>query len=151
MYKNHVAMAQRTAFNNSPDPASWGSSVAGGGGRMSEKAGAGAGGVMLGPFGTEAGGGNRGNTGSAGRASMDESSGSGLGQGLTPASNLTPRSGPDESSGGGYGGGIYGGGAYPGGRAYGPLSAADENETTEYIGVWGDQVEVRRIAVRRIY
>jgi hypothetical protein len=133
MYKNHVAMAQRTAFNNSPDPASRGGSVTGSGGRMNEKPGAG--GVMLGPFGTEIGGGS-GNAGSAGRASMGESSGSGPGQGLTPSSNFTPGSGPDEGS-GAYGGGIYGGGVYPSGRAYGPLSEADENENTEYMGGLG--------------
>ena len=29
MYKNHVAMAQRTGFTNSPEPGSWGGSVTG--------------------------------------------------------------------------------------------------------------------------
>lgn len=58
LYKNHVAMAQRTAFNNSPDT------------RSSEKAG----GAVLGPFGTDISGGS----GSAGRPSNVESGNSGL-------------------------------------------------------------------------
>ncbi|TVY27341.1 Kelch repeat-containing protein [Lachnellula hyalina] len=120
-YKNHVAMAQRTAFNNSPEGVSWT-------GRSSEKgAGAGAG-ASLGPFGTSVGG-----SGSAGRPSNVESSGSGLtypspysGATGTPASSIPT---PADSRTGGYGGGsMPGGGAA--GNGYGRLS----EEGSEYHG-----------------
>ncbi|TVY16442.1 Kelch repeat-containing protein [Lachnellula arida] len=122
LYKNHVAMAQRTAFNNSPEGVAWT-------GRSSEKA-AGVGpGAVLGPFGTSVGG-----SGSAGRPSNVESGGSGLtyptpysGASGTPVSSLpTPE---DYSRTGGYGGGSMSGGGVAG-KGYGRLS----EEGSEYLG-----------------
>lgn len=120
LYKNHVAMAQRTAFANSPDHGNWGSDIGSGngsGGRINENVGTG---VMLGPFGTEIGG-----SGSAGRPSVGESAASGQQAVLTPASGAPGESGG--SSGYGYGGGIM-----PGRGQYGMLN--DEHERTEYHG-----------------
>ena len=117
LYKDHVAMAQRTAFNNSPDE--WNGDVNasgdGSGTRINEKHNSG--GVMLGPFGTEIAG-----SGSAGRPSVTESTGS---AGNAGAGGLTPSSGPSTIpvSGDGY---AYGGGMMPGGRQYGRLSEGDE-------------------------
>ena len=124
LYKNHVAMAQRTAFSNTPDQDHWGSGMGsdyGSGGRINEKVGAG--GVMIGPFGTEIGG-----SGSAGRPSVGgDSSGSVGGSGLhvvmTPASGISP----GESSNSGIGGGVM-----PGRSQYGRLS--EEEEGTGYLG-----------------
>ncbi|TVY71222.1 Kelch repeat-containing protein [Lachnellula suecica] len=123
LYKNHVAMAQRTAFNNSPENGAWT-------GRGSEKGGNGA---TLGPFGTEIGG-----SGSAGRPSAVESGGSGLTvptpqSGFTGTSSSVPT--PEEysnmMSGAGYGGGVMPGGGTAG-RGYGRFS--EENEDTGYRG-----------------
>ncbi|TVY48258.1 Kelch repeat-containing protein [Lachnellula occidentalis] len=119
LYKNHVAMAQRTAFNNSPENASWT-------GRSSEK-GAGAG-AALGPFGTSVGG-----SGSTGRPSNVESSGSGTTY-PTPYSGATGTTMssipmPEDSHAGGYGGGsMPGSGAAV--KGYGWLS----EESSEYTG-----------------
>jgi hypothetical protein len=124
LYKNHVAMAQRTAFTNSPDHGNWGSDIASGngsGGRISEKVGTG---VMLGPFGTEISG-----SGSAGRPSVGESAGSGQQAALTPSGGPTGEAG----SGSGYG---YGGGVMPGRGQYGMLND-DQHDGTEYSGVGG--------------
>jgi hypothetical protein len=125
LYKNHVAMAQRTAFNNSPENAAWP-------GRSSEKA-AGAG-ATLGPFGTEIGW-----SGSAGRPSNVESGGSGLtvptpysGPTGTPVSSIpTPEDSRTGVAGAGYGGGSMPGGGIAG-KGYGRLS--EEYEGTEYLG-----------------
>lgn len=108
-YKNHVAMAQRTAFNNSPDNLNWTSEGSGALDvvRSNEKAP----GVILGPFGTEISGSNR-PSGSVGRSSE--------GSGITPGSAYTP-----EASGG------YGGGVMPGGQ-YGRTSLGDDG--IEYLG-----------------
>jgi len=115
LYKNHVAMAQRTAFANSPENAMYGSEAGSerlGAVRSNEKQH----GVILGPFGTEIGG-------SSGKAS------SSVGRSST-GSRLTPGSGMQESSSGqgSYG---YGGGVMPGGR-YGRMSEGDEG--IEYLG-----------------
>ena len=99
------------------------------GGRVNEKIG---GGVMLGPFGTAIGG-----SGSAGRASIGDSSGAGF----TPSPGLTPGTGQagdsNSSHGSGHGSGGYGGGIMPGGgtagKGYGRLGEGDE-EGTEYLG-----------------
>lgn len=122
LYKNHVAMAQRTAFNNSPD----GSGI----GRGEKVGGAG---PTLGPFGTEIGG-----SGSAGRPSAVESGHSGLSvptpySGFTGTASSVPT--PEDSMGRvptlGYGGGnMPGGGAA--GKGYERLS--EEHEGTEYLG-----------------
>jgi hypothetical protein len=124
LYKNHVAMAQRTAFTNSPDHGNWGSEIGSGngsGGRINEKVGTG---VMLGPFGTEIGGSG---SGSAGRSSVGESAGSVGGSGLQTV--LTPSSGPPGESGGSSG---YGGGVMPGRGQYG-MAYDDHHEGTEYL------------------
>lgn len=123
MYQNHVAMAQRTAFAQSPDRSgNWIHSDESGG-RVNEKvAGVGAG-AVLGAFGTDIRG-----SGSAGRPSYNGSSG--------PSPGLLPgnESGGETSSGhgslaenrlGGYGGGIMPGGGTAG-MGYGPLSEEDE-------------------------
>lgn len=116
LYKDHVAMAQRTAFTNSPDHGNWGGEEGvGGSGRMNEKVGTG---VMLGPFGTEIGGSNRPSVG-------ESSGGSALASNvLTPSNSITPGSGITPSSGEGVG---YGGGLMPGRGQY------DDHET-EYLG-----------------
>ena len=130
LYKNHVAMAQRTAF--SPENRHWNSSARdsddGPSGRVNEEAGGA--GVMLGPFGTAIGG-----SGSAGRTSGSS------GPGFTPSSGLAAGSGQvgDSSSshGSGHGSGRYGGAAVPGvgtaGKGYGKLAEGDE-EGTEDLG-----------------
>jgi hypothetical protein len=131
LYKDHVAMAQRTAFTNSPD-GNWnaGSDAGSGNGsgqRINEKVGAA--GVMLGPFGTEIGG-----SGSAGRHSAGDSMASGGNSvGLTPASILAPGSGPSpgESS-GGYSGVLPGGPRY-----HGRLSEGDEETEAAGPSRWG--------------
>jgi hypothetical protein len=129
LYKNHVAMAQRTAFTNSPDHGNWGSEMASGngsGGRINEKVGTG---VMLGPFGTEIGG-----SGSIGRPSVGESAGSLGGSGLqtvlTPSSGFTPGSGP---AGEGGSSNVLGGGLMPGRGQY-ELLNEEQHEGTEYLG-----------------
>lgn len=128
LYKDHVAMAQRTAFASSPENGNWGSDVGSGngsGGRINEKVGTG---VMLGPFGTEIGG-----SGSAGRPSVGDGAGSAGGSGLhpslTPSSGISPGSGAPGESGSGSG---YGGGLMPGRGQYETLN--EEHEGTEYLG-----------------
>jgi hypothetical protein len=128
LYKNHVAMAQRTAFASSPENGNWGSDVGSGdgsGGRINEKVGTG---VMLGPFGTAIGG-----SGSPARHSMGDSTGSAAGSGLhpilTPSSGISPGSGAQTESGSGSG---YGGGFMPGRGQYETLN--EEHEGTEYLG-----------------
>lgn len=126
LYKDHVAMAQRTAFASSPENGNWGSDVGSGngsGGRMNEKVGTG---VMLGPFGTEIGG-----SGSPARQSDSTGSagGSGLHPILTPSSGISLGSGPQGES---YSGSGYGGGLMPGRGQYETLN--EENEGTEYLG-----------------
>lgn len=129
LYKDHVAMAQRTAFASSPEHGNWGSDVGSGngsGGRINEKVGTG---VMLGPFGTEIGG-----TGSPGRASVGDSAASAGGNGLhtvlTPSSGISPGSGMvgESSSSTGYGGGLM-----PGRGQYTMLNE-DRDDGTEYLG-----------------
>ncbi|KUJ20293.1 uncharacterized protein LY89DRAFT_579414 [Mollisia scopiformis] len=73
LYKNHVAMAQRTAFAGSPE--NWGGESGNSSG-IREKVGTG---VMLGPFGTEVSG-----SGSAGRPSASESAEGSMHSGLAP-------------------------------------------------------------------
>lgn len=121
LYKNHVAMAQRTAFAGSPD--NWNSSgeaSGAAGGRRTEMI---AGGAMLGPFGTEIG------SGSAGRPSLGASS-AGTGRG-SPTPGLTPAESSGHNSHNSQGSGTYGAGVIPG-RGYGRLSEGDEG--TEYMG-----------------
>ncbi|KAG0649978.1 Kelch repeat-containing [Hyphodiscus hymeniophilus] len=124
LYKNHVAMAQRTSFNGSPD--NWNSSgEASGvvGGRVAEKfPGPGA---MLGPFGTEIGG-----SGSAGRPSLGASS-AGTGRG-SPTPGLTPQESSGQNSHLSQGSGIYSAGITPERGGYGRMSEGDES--TEYMG-----------------
>jgi hypothetical protein len=129
IYKDHVAMAQRTAFASSPENGNWGSDVGSGngsGGRINEKVGTG---VMLGPFGTELRG-----SGSLGRASVGGSAGSGGGSGLqavlTPSSGVSPGSGALGDSGSGSG---YGGGLMPGRGQYSVLNE-EQHEGAEYLG-----------------
>jgi hypothetical protein len=80
MYKNHVQMAQRTAFGGTVTPETdvvWGEGSAAG--RAGEKT-AGGGSIILGPFGTEisrSANGGSGGEGSAGRTSIGKSSGEG--------------------------------------------------------------------------
>ncbi|KAI9051121.1 hypothetical protein LZ554_005224 [Drepanopeziza brunnea f. sp. 'monogermtubi'] len=109
LYKNHVAMAQRTAFTNSPDNEIWSSEaepsdLAAAKGREKPV------GVMLGPFGTEIGGSG---SGSASASADCSSAGSRLAPGSTENSSV-------------YGsGGAYGGGVMPGAH-YGRMSEGDE-------------------------
>ncbi|KAK0104661.1 hypothetical protein ONS95_004936 [Cadophora gregata] len=114
LYKNHVAMAQRTAFTNSPENAMY-SSDAGSDRLAAVRSHEKPHGVVLGPFGTEIGG--------------SGTPGSSVGRSST-GSRLTPGSGMQESSSGqgSYG---YGGGVMPGGR-YGRMSEGDEG--VEYLG-----------------
>jgi hypothetical protein len=128
LYKNHLAMAQRTAFAGSPENRNWGSDVGsrdGSGARVSEKVSTG---VMLGPFGTEISG-----TASPGRASQGDSTGSAGGSGLqaiwTPSSGVSPGSGAPGNSGSGSG---YGGGIMPGRDQYAAVN--EEQDDTEYLG-----------------
>lgn len=126
LYKNHVVMAQRTAF--SPEHRAGQESVDGSGsgrsGRYNEKYGSGgaAGGALLGPFGTEIG--------------RDDSPGhlsTGNNSGITPQSispGITPGSGE---------GSIYGAGTMPGGGGIGRAGgyARLSGEGTEYLGAGG--------------
>lgn len=113
LYKDHVAMAQRTAFTNSPENAMW-SSEAGSESLAAVRSNEKPPGVLLGPFGTEIGGTP---STSVGRSSM--------GSRLTPGSNVLGESSSAHGSAG------YGGGVMPGGR-YGRMSEGDEG--TEYLG-----------------
>jgi len=97
IYKNHVAMAQRTGFNPSPDPADWSGDNSLGRGNTSEK-------PMLGPFGTAIGP-STSNTDSRNSHSSHAA-------GSRPS---------DES---GNGSNIYGGGAIPG-RGYAAYADAE--------------------------
>jgi hypothetical protein len=119
LYKDHVAMAQRSAFTGSPD--NWNSSAEANGvgaGRVNEKIAGG--GTMLGPFGTEI------NSGSAGRPSLGASS-AGTGR-ASPITGLTPAESSGHNS---QRSGTYGGGVMPG-KGYDRLSEGDES--TEYMG-----------------
>ncbi|KAL2067179.1 hypothetical protein VTL71DRAFT_1603 [Oculimacula yallundae] len=126
LYKDHVAMAQRTAFTNSPENAMWSSETGSEhlglvGVKSNEKVqGAGAG-VMLGPFGTEIGGSGTASS-SVGRSST--------GSRLTPGSGVAGAFGEGSVGNAGYEQG-YGGGVMPGGR-YGRMSEGDEG--IEYLG-----------------
>lgn len=93
MYKSHLAVAQRTNFSHSPDPAEWSGGSSVGRGHSSEKQG-----VALGAFGTTIGP-STSNTGSR-----------------THYSSLTPGGRPSNDSAGGsaHGSGPYGGGVFPG-------------------------------------
>ncbi|CZS90713.1 hypothetical protein WAI453_004002 [Rhynchosporium graminicola] len=119
LYKDHVAMAQRTAFTNSPENAMW-SSETGSEHLAMVKSNEKPPGVLLGPFGTEIAGSGGRQSGSVGRSST--------GSRLTPGSGAAGTSG--ESSGSAYEHG-YGGGVMPGGR-YGRMSEGDEG--IEYLG-----------------
>jgi len=116
LYKNHVAMAQRTAFTNSPDNAMW-SSEAGSENLAAVRSNEKPPGVVLGPFGTDIGGGGGTASSSVGRSST--------GSRLTPGSNVIGESSSAHGSAG------YGGGYMPGGR-YGRMSEGDEG--AEYLG-----------------
>ena len=123
LYKNHVAMAQRTSFTGSPENLnSSGEASGAAGGRVNEKL-PGTG-PMLGPFGTEIGG-----SGSAGRPSLGASS-AGTGRG-SPTPGLTPQESSGHASHDSQGSVVYGGGVIPG-KGYGRLSEGDEG--TEYLG-----------------
>jgi hypothetical protein len=122
LYKNHVAMAQRTAFAASPDQnTDWNPSNESGasGMRMSQSSRAGA---MLGPFGTEIGG---------ARNSLSHSNSS-----QSQSQNPTPGSGSVKAGQDNF---VYGGGTMPGptgisqGKQYGRLSEEGEDDT-EYHG-----------------
>lgn len=127
LYKDHVAMAQRTSFNGTPDNWNASGDASGAGSARENVAG---GGALLGPFGTEM----NSNSGSAGRPSLGASS-AGTGRGSpTPGLTLAESSGQNSQ-----GSGMYGGGIIPG-RGYGRLSEGDEG--TEYMGArqqipWG--------------
>jgi hypothetical protein len=114
LYKNHVAMAQRTAFTGSPD--NWESSGDNSGvetKRVNEKVGTG---VMLGPFGS-------------GRASMGTSS---VGTGrVSPVHGLTSMESSSQGS------GSYGGGSMPG-RSY-RVSEGDEMHEAHHVMGQGPQ------------
>ncbi|KAL3427982.1 cell wall anchored protein [Phlyctema vagabunda] len=121
MYKNHVAMAQRTAFNQSPDASNWNPSDESGG-RVTEK-------PVLGAFGTDLRA-----SGSAGRPSYG-SSGRPTGAPMNTGGNESGgESSLGHSSGGGYGGGSMPGGGTAG-VGYGRLS--EEDEGTGYHGAGG--------------
>ncbi|KAH6719053.1 hypothetical protein BKA61DRAFT_268821 [Leptodontidium sp. MPI-SDFR-AT-0119] len=130
LYKNHVAMAQRTAFTNSPDNAMW-SSEAGSEDLAAVRSNDKPHGVVLGPFGTEIGGG--GGAGTASSSIGRSSTGSRLtpGSGLLGESSSGPGSGVLGESSSAHGSVGYGGGLMPGGR-YGRMSEGDEG--TEYLG-----------------
>jgi hypothetical protein len=121
LYENHVAMAQRETFNNSPENSWNGSGEANQGGsgtRMSQIPG----GLTLGPFGTAVGS----QSGSGGRPSLADSN-----SGLTPVSTqLTPA---DSGHASGHGS-FIGAGIMPPLPKYGRLSEEGEPEDTEYHG-----------------
>lgn len=123
-YRDHVAMAQRTAFASSPENGDeWNSSIDGrdSGVKMSQIAG----GPMIGPFGTPIGLRN-----SNGSSPQRESLGgdSSHSQNLTPgAADSGHTSGPNSF--------IYGGGTMPGSSRNGPYGRlSEENEDTTYHG-----------------
>lgn len=119
LYKNHVAMAQRNAFTNSPDNG-WNTENNSDSNITREKPGAG---IMLGPFGTELG--TRW-SGSGGRPSVGEStSGSGSRSGNTPYNEGAAVTSVPTA---------YGGAAGFGNR-YSRVSEGDEN--MEYTGAGG--------------
>ncbi|KAH8663007.1 hypothetical protein BGZ60DRAFT_380019 [Tricladium varicosporioides] len=117
LYKDHVAMAQRRSFD--PDTTGW--ALVGG---ASDKA-PGAGGIVLGPFGTEIGGSQ---SGSAGRPSVGESASSGPGL-TTTNSGPTPSSSEPASTRHRY---SNSGGSFPGGNGFGRLS--EDQEPMPYLG-----------------
>ncbi|KAH8586172.1 hypothetical protein B0O99DRAFT_495809, partial [Bisporella sp. PMI_857] len=114
MYKNHVAMAQRTGFGGATTPDDWAftneaeNSNSSGLPRMSQVGSSGV--PTLGPFGTAIRG-----SGSAGRNSLGDTSGSNL----TPQDSITPGSR-------GSGSYMYGGGLMPGASRFGPYERLSE-------------------------
>jgi hypothetical protein len=149
IYKDHVAMAQRAAFN--PSPENWDSNGESGGAgasgrRLNEKAGLGA---VLGPFGTDIR-----NSGSAGRPSVGGSLGPGT-ETISPLAGLQlahvdthgsgknsqmSASGSGSGSGGGSGNENEDGGLTTG-RLYSHVSEGDEYRGAEAEdrgpGSWG--------------
>lgn len=137
LYKNHVAMAQRTAFTN-PENRNWNPSDSGRPPNKNiSKAQA-----LLGPFGTEIGGSGSGSgSGSVGRPSLGGSSGPGTGHAPSPGllyGNWSREASDEHEHGGeersvGYGGGIMPivGTSW---RGYGRLSEGDEGYEGTTIG-----------------
>lgn len=126
IYKDHVAMGQRSAFAASPENGEdWASAEGGGSGNGAMRMSQIAGGPMLGPFGTAIRPHDSANS-SPQRPSMGgESTGS---QNLTPAATNSGHTS-------GQGSFVQGGGATLGPSRYGPYGRlSEENEDTTYHG-----------------